>query len=368
MNRAVLEACWPWTLALVASVGVAWLLVRTSGARFDLRRLRRLHTDQGGGVQSLAFVLTFPLFTMILMFIVQMSQLIMANVVVQYAAFAAARSAMVWIPANLGPGYENENCVGQLVPQGQKSNGSVYLVSSASPKCQQVAYAAALACMPIAPSRQTGFAVAADAQPALAAMQTLFGNLDPKSKSNSKINSRLANKLAYSLANTTINMTVWHYDNMGDQQAEPPLGQWPNIVLDGQGRTMIDRTLYERPDQSQGASTTVSDEFKLNEIGWKDPITVTVTHQFALLPGPGRLMAKFAPPAGSGTDPIASKIRLANGVYTYPVSASATLGNEGEKPVVPYVQTQPIVPTIGVTTVPGANTGGNGTTGNSKPI
>ena len=50
-------------------------------------------------MQSLSFVLTLPVFIFIMMMIVQVSQLMIGIVVVHYAAFAAARSAAVWIPA-----------------------------------------------------------------------------------------------------------------------------------------------------------------------------------------------------------------------------------------------------------------------------
>ena len=76
-------------------------MVRLSGLRPRLGRLRRLHRDQAGSVQSLSFVLTLPLFVMVMMLIVQVSQLMIGLIVVHYAAYAAARSAVVWIPANL---------------------------------------------------------------------------------------------------------------------------------------------------------------------------------------------------------------------------------------------------------------------------
>ena len=47
---------------------------------------------------------------MIMMFIVQVSQLMIGTIVVHYAAFAAARTAIVWIPARLGL-EESENCI-----------------------------------------------------------------------------------------------------------------------------------------------------------------------------------------------------------------------------------------------------------------
>jgi hypothetical protein len=70
------------------------------------------------------------------------------------------------------------------------------------------------------------------------------------------------------------------------------------------------------------------------ELGWQDPITVTITYKLALLPGPGRLLAaaqgNAAPVAGiSGQE--ASDVMA--DTYTYQLTATATLGNEGEKPV-----------------------------------
>ena len=101
MTRAAITACWPWVLVLVGLVLAAHFLVRLSNARLRLARLRHLHGDQAGSVQSLSFVLTLPIFIMVVMLIVQVSQLMIGLIVVHYAAYAAARSAAVWIPANL---------------------------------------------------------------------------------------------------------------------------------------------------------------------------------------------------------------------------------------------------------------------------
>ena len=99
MARAILTACSPWLALLLVLILAAWALVRFSRAQLRLGRLLELHRDEAGSVQSLSFVLTLPLFIMIMMMIVQVSQLMIGTVVVHYAAFAAARSAAVWIPA-----------------------------------------------------------------------------------------------------------------------------------------------------------------------------------------------------------------------------------------------------------------------------
>ena len=64
-----------------------------------LGRLLTLHRDEAGNIQSLSFVLTLPVFIFVMLMIVQVSQLMIGIVVVNYAAFAAARSAAVRIPA-----------------------------------------------------------------------------------------------------------------------------------------------------------------------------------------------------------------------------------------------------------------------------
>ena len=60
------------------------------------------------------------------------------------------------------------------------------------------------------------------------------------------------------------------------------------------------------------------------ELGWQDPVTVTVRHEMALLPGPGRLLAL-------GTDRLAEKIGRRGRVYAYPLEATITMDIEGRE-------------------------------------
>ena len=62
---------------------------------------------------------------------------------------------------------------------------------------------------------------------------------------------------------------------------------------------------------------------------------MTVNYQFPLLPGPGRMLARYIVGPG-GKDSVANKIAKQGSVYTYPLQASATIGNEGEKSAVTY--------------------------------
>jgi hypothetical protein len=324
MNRAVIEACSPWFLLLAIASAAAWGLVRLGGSRPTLARLRRLHSDEAGGVQSVSFVLVLPIFVMVVLFIVQLSQVVVGTIVVHYAAFAAARSAIVWIPARLEPydplddfqfdtfgPYLRENQVGPLLSVvGPGQGGTVYRIGSRTAKMQRIETAAVLACLSICPSRRT--LIGSQPHPAFAVVDRLYRSLAPGAATNPQVSVRLRNKLAYSLAATSVEVTFLHRDD------EPPLGTYLLRTADG-------RDLQR---------------FYVWEVGWQDPITIKVTHQFALLPGPGRFLSRpLATP--NRPDSLARRIVGREGVFVYPITATVTLGNEGEKPVLPYVQPAP---------------------------
>jgi hypothetical protein len=321
MNRAVLQACLPWMALLAASCLAAWLLARLSRATPRPARLLALHRDQRGSVQSLSFVVTLPLFVWIMMMIVQVSQLMIGTIMVHYAAFAAARSAAVWIPANL-PAPEQSNCISSYYPDPEATDqvfpvlnpadegfrpiegGVTYRVEPGGPKFAKIASAAVLACTPISPSRDMGLALPAG-MTAADVLKTAYAALVPGSSDKPGTNRRLDHKLAYAASQTQIEIRFFH------KNEEPPLATW-----------------YLGDDL---------EEFRYNEIGWQDQITVTVRYPLALLPGPGRLLArKLLGPSGE-PDRTSEAIQQKGGAYVYPLSASACIGNEGEKSVVPYV-------------------------------
>ncbi len=322
MHREVLIAVLPYGIAVLACCAALRLLASVSGARLHLARLAQLHRDQSGAVQSLSFVLTLPLFVMILLFIVQLSQLTICRVVVEYAAFAAARSAVVWIPANLGPGDEQENRIGRYAylgdVVGQDGNTySEYEVEPRGPKYRKVHFAAAMACLPICPSRDTGEPRNHPGNGAADVLIRMYQAYAPGSAANARVPARLRNKLAYALNNTRLRILIRHKD--------------------------------EEPELAEHGQPPYPEEFTDNEIGWQDQIVVTVMHDFALLPGPGRLLARSSSASSSsasastadgtsGTDGVAERIRRVGYAFVYPVSATVRLNNEGEKPVLPYLQ------------------------------
>jgi hypothetical protein len=257
------------------------------------------------------------------------------QVVVEYAAIATARAAMVWVPApsptgtippvTIIPGQalpspwpldqEGENCISSIGPDSDQSNsqgGSRYQVSPGSPKFQKIMSAAVLACLPIAPSRSVAQAGGQGGQnnpvaQAAPAIQSAYMAVSPQSANNPMIGQRIANKLAYCLNNTQVQLTFVH------KNGEPPLTTW--LVPADTG------------------------EFYANEVGWQDELQVTVWHRLALLPGPGRLLFSQAASPSGAPDMVSSDIQQQSaGLYTYMLSASASLGNEGEKWVLSYVK------------------------------
>ena len=109
---------WLICLAIIAVlVGLLRLLITLSGARRRSRGFAGLHRDQQGSVQSLSFVMTLPFFIMIMMGIVQIGQIMLAKVVVEYAALASARAASVWVSQYTfteSGDIEQRNCIGGI--------------------------------------------------------------------------------------------------------------------------------------------------------------------------------------------------------------------------------------------------------------
>jgi len=342
MTREALIDCLPYLIGIVVSVGVLRLLIACSGVRWMTRNasirqanpaesvvesmatlsLRRLHRDETGAVQSLSFVLTLPLFVMVMLFIVQLSQITIGRLAVEYAALAAARSAAVWIPANMGDRFETENRISSYVELGEIVDDAGqtfrrYRVDPGSPKVEKIRLAAAMALMSVCPSRDVG----ATRYPT-DSLELAYRLVSPVAANNPRVPDRLRNKFGYALDNTSVLIEIRHKDT------EPPL------------------TTYDIGSRRE--------EFEFNEIGWQDQILVTVTHDFSLLPGPGRLLARRRPVRDSngevvGEDRVADRVERRGGTYVYSLNATLRLNNEGEKPLVPYVQPRiPLPSEVGV--------------------
>ncbi|MDB5386392.1 MAG: hypothetical protein JWM11_2038 [Planctomycetaceae bacterium] len=353
MHRAVLQACWPWFVCLLIAGGLAIVLVQFCGGRWQWRRWRELHSDQGGAVQSLSLVLTLPVFLMLVLFIVQISQMMVAVMIVHYAAFAGARAASVWIPADvtndptlfddltqidlindqLKGGPERANVILGNIPDPPMRAGIWQLDSGAntaavSVKYQKVALAAIIPCLTISPSRDFswGSQVPPDLAATYSALTKVYPQMDPPSRSNQRLPKRLMNKLAYSHKFTTV-VIEW-------QEVQHPSKDVENSP------TYNPRNHPLTPGQVPN--------WNINEVGFRDPVTVRVTHQFALLPGIGRILKTGLVMRGEDNwqnkgqnDNVASQITAQaqtqkDELYTISLVGEATFVNEGYKSMLRY--------------------------------
>ena len=168
MTAAVLRDLTPWGVALLIGLLIVWTSLRLSGLSWPGwtvigERWRGVHQCERGAVQSLSLVLTLPLFVMFVLFVIQVSQVMIGTMIVHWAAFAAARAAIVWLPADVSIAEPANLLNINVTADAQRmvlSTGSLTASSPAiadrmagSLKCQAVFSAAVLACMPAAPSR-----------------------------------------------------------------------------------------------------------------------------------------------------------------------------------------------------------------------
>lgn len=348
MHRAVLQACWPWFICLLIAGGAAVALVQFCGGRWRWKRIRELHSDQGGAVQSLSLVLTLPLFMMLVLFIVQISQMMVAVMMVHYAAFAGARAASVWIPADVstdstffddltkidlindqlkGP-PERANVIQGNVQRDPLRPGVLQLepganTAAVSLKYQKVVLASVIPCLTISPSRDFSWASQISPQlvPTYNTLLKVYPTMDPTSRKNQRIPKRLMNKLNYSQRFTKV-VVEW-------QEVSHPT-------------TDVDTAPTYNPRNHTLTPTGQVPMWNINEVGFRDPITVRVTHQFGLLPGIGRIL-KMGMVYGNGQwqnqnhdDAVSSMItqQVNSGkdeLYTLNITAEATFVNEGYK-------------------------------------
>ena len=242
MTRRGLQACLPWLALLAALLLLAWLIVARQQGPLRLDGLRGLHADQVGSVQSLSFVLTLPVFVMIMLLIVQVSQLMIGMIVVHYAAYAARAPPWCGFPPESASG-ENSNCISSYYPDpsaanqaaptldptssayGPSAGGMTYLVQPGSPKYHKITQAAVMACMAISPSRDLGFQVPSGAANS-DSLKAAYLALAPSEASNQAVPGRLDHKLAYAWNNTAVAVRFFH------PNLELPLGVVYGMVPD----------------------------------------------------------------------------------------------------------------------------------------
>ncbi len=347
MKQQMIEACLPWAALAVAAIVAARVLIWLSGARLQTARLRSIHDCEAGSVQSLSFVLVLPFFVMIIMLIVQASQLMVGNIVMQYSAYAAARSASVWIPANVSA-LEPANCISQRREITFDELGWKYEITPSGDKYSKIHQAAVLACVPLGPSQDLGYSEDGYTAQTTSALTKLYSGLDPDSASNGRISSRLRSKVAYSAQNTNVDLTFWHRYRTGrhldrasvverrDPEYRP--GQSSEAHRDpplDQHRPIYRRFNREERPKLVGSAPIYAE----NELGWQDQVTATVRFNLPLLPGPMRFFSAQERSVSTYDRVNINDVTaedadrdITGNVFVWPITGVASMVIEGEKP------------------------------------
>lgn len=331
MHRQILEACLPFAIVLIVAFGLLHLTIRLSRASWNWRRIKTLHRCEEGGVQSLSLVLTLPFFIAIISLIVQVSQFMIGMIGVHYAAYAGARTAVVWLPADVesagaGFGYasgEGPNDVdARLLNTQSMPAAGQYLVADSSAletsvKYRKVWSATVLALTPFGPSRDRGM-TSGSVVPAMRDVPPVAGQLlfdlvpdyDP-----AKAAGRVDRKLAYVERNTQVFV------------------EWTHVASD--------RGLLPAVSPTYNPWGHPAVDYNPNRVDWQDPVTVHVYYRFPMLPGPGRVLTKlvnwsyphrgrhFGSSGGAFFDRSSSK----QDPGAIVIHASATMNNQGLIPL-----------------------------------
>lgn len=258
---------------------------------------KNLHRCQDGGVQSLALVLTMPLLVGTLLLVIQLAQILVAVMTVQYAAFAASRSAVVWVTS-----ATDDSIVAG--PNEILTHGGAERWVEVSPdlrqssrKYREIYAAAAQACVAIAPARQIA-GPRADAIETDQAVEAflVFQQLqaDPR---EGRWRLAVGNRWSYAFANTQV-----------------------RVKFAGQPRYSPTYNPVDHPVR----------EYDPREVGWDESVTAVVRHEVAILPGPGRWL--FQQVAwGSATGDASSGWSGSGRSDRVPVYGSTTLTLAGIK-------------------------------------
>jgi hypothetical protein len=95
---------WVWWCVSAAATG--WML-RRAASSFSAANLRRFVADDRGSSYVLPYVMTFPIYFLLVCIMIQATMIIMVKMGAQYAAYAAARSAIAW--SSVEPYARNSN-------------------------------------------------------------------------------------------------------------------------------------------------------------------------------------------------------------------------------------------------------------------
>ncbi|MEM1445724.1 MAG: TadE family protein [Planctomycetota bacterium] len=260
MFHGVWSGAGGWLAAMaLLGLGIALLLWRWwVGVARAVRRpvLRRVTGDEG--TATIEFALVFPVLLVMILALIQTTFAFTGVLFVNYAAFAAARTAIVEVPRDLG------------APEGVNE-----VVGVNSQKRENIRSAAAFALMPVSgPGNGAGLGSGDTVGDAVDAIYTAEG-LDAPRWSQSLVDRRLA----YALEHTDVELRA-----LGEVPPQPDVFFEQSIGIAG-----TEFGYVVSPNATSGA------RFRY---GPRDPIQVVVRHRFHLsVPFVGRLF-------GNGTHSV----------------------------------------------------------------
>ena len=83
-----------WLVSAVTCVAITWRAKRA----ISWCQLCSLHKDERGGAYTLSYVMVIPIYLIAFCFVVETTFMLIAKLGTNYASFAAARTAIVWLP------------------------------------------------------------------------------------------------------------------------------------------------------------------------------------------------------------------------------------------------------------------------------
>lgn len=82
--------------AWLVSLALLWMVVQRAVGKLRRATLRRLLRQEQGAAYTLSYVMTFPLYALLLCLVIETTLVLIAKTGTVYAAYAAARAAAVW--------------------------------------------------------------------------------------------------------------------------------------------------------------------------------------------------------------------------------------------------------------------------------
>jgi len=93
------EIVWALWLGSIVGAIVCWRIIARQRVQ---RGPRDLAKCEAGVAYTLGFMITVPIFALLICLVVDMSLILVAKIGTMYSAYAAARSAVVWMPSGVG--------------------------------------------------------------------------------------------------------------------------------------------------------------------------------------------------------------------------------------------------------------------------